>query len=351
MLKVYKSIAHKVFEIQKLIEHLVDEVWCKADNDSCYDKLNDDLKTLYDNPKSDWFKNSLEEIYNVAKGLNDDEKLTFRTIFYNNNKVEHLCSNPQDIELLNKINEGFLNVVKPFFQNLYTRLLDLAFIKTNYGSKKQYYDSLIDEHKHCPCCGYGSIKTVYDKGHSALDHYLPQKHYPFSTVNFKNLFPLCTECNSDNKGEKDILESGKKVFYPLSANHPNISVLIDVNKESFNEIIIKTKSSDKIEEEHIKVSFEPDSEEVESWDTIFGIKKRYFGRVALNRKSWLDDVRQIYRDSDINTPNYEKAFDKVIEYDSNKELGFLKSPFLSKMKSYTSLIQAYEEVTGDYIIK
>ncbi|GAA3623385.1 hypothetical protein [Flavivirga jejuensis] len=99
------------------------------------------------------------------------------------------------------------------------------------------------------------------------------------------------------------------------------------------------------------VDFNTKSEKITSWNEIFDIKNRYFGQIANNRENWLNDVKQVFRNEKIKTTNYVEAFDMVIELDPNKELGFLKTPFLSKMKSFISLIEAYEEVSGGYIIK
>lgn len=351
MLKTYQQIQpeHKIFGAHKLIEYLVKEIWCKADENNCYDKLTDELKLLYDNPKSDWFKTSVDEIYRVSKDLTADEKETLSNCFSTNNNIKGLCDNPNNRKQLDLLNTKLEKVIVPFFKELYKKLLSWEHIKSNYGSKKSYYDDLIayNDFKFCPCCGYGQIKTIYDPGHSAFDHYLPLKHYPFSAINFNNLIPLCDVCNSSYKGETDILKKEKQVFYPLDADHPEISVDLEITKDSFKEVIIKRDNKDTLVKKHIKVSFNIDNEKVNSWDSIFGIKTRYFGEVANNRGSWLNDVRKKYRKPKIDS--YDEAFDEIIEDDSNKHLGFLKSPFLSKMKTFSSLIDAFEEVSGDYV--
>lgn len=352
MLRTYKPINHKIFEVQKLIEYLVYEVWCKPDENDCYNKLNDELKTLYDNPRSDWVKNSITSIYEEAKKLSNDDIATFKEVFTENNKIKYLCSNPTESRSLSLLTDDFRKVIEPFFKSIYTKLLDLTFIQNNYGTKKEYYNQLITDNKvkYCPCCGYGDMKTIYEKGYSAYDHYLPQKHYPFSTVNFNNLVPLCDNCNSSNKGDTDILSDGKKVHYPLNSSYSEIEIELDISEDSFQEIIIKTNNSDLLEEKHIKVNFSDKSEETESWDTIFGIRTRYFGKIAGNRANWIDDVREVYRHSKIVTESVQDAFDLTIELKTSSDLGFLKVPFLKKMKSFKAMEKAIKEVTGDSII-
>lgn len=353
MLRAYTPIKDSIFDAHKLIEYLVIEVWCKADNQRCRTKLNDELKNLYDNTRLEWFKKSLNTIYRVSKTLSRAEKTAFKTAFQANNNIKDLCSNPSNRVPINTLNKELLKVIIPFFKELYNSFLKWKDVQTKYGSKKSYYDKLITSNKlkYCPCCGFGQIKTIYDDGHSPFDHYLPLKHYPFSVVNFNNLIPLCTICNSDNKGETDILKKNKKVFYPLNKAHKKIEIKVDIEAKVFQKIIVKINKSDKLDKKDVAVKFSTNSEEITSWDKIFDIKNRYFGQIANNRENWLNDVREVFRNKDIKTANYEKAFDMVIKLDSNKELGFLKTPFLNKMRSFTSLIEAYEEVTGDYIIK
>jgi len=355
MLKAYQPIRHKISGAHKLLEFLVLKVWCKADNKSCESKLNANLKALYDNSHidDDSFKKPVKKIYSICKGLSVAEIKAFKKAFVTNNKIKELCNDPSKAIPLATLNNDLADEVIPFFKTLYKSFMSWKFIKDTYGTKKEYYDKLITKNgfKFCPCCGFGTIKTIYDKGHSPYDHYLPLKHYPFSVVNFKNLVPLCTECNSDYKGETDILKAGKKVFYPINSSHIEINIDYAISSNSFRYIIIKTNSTNKLSRKHIEVLFNVSGEEINSWDSTFDIKSRYFGQVANNRESWLNDVRETYRDSDINTPTFEHAFDKVIKSDANKYQGFLKSPYLNRMKSFSSLIEAMEEVTGDYRIQ
>lgn len=347
MLKVYKPIPHNIYKAHNLILYLVNEVWSKADNGQCKSKLNDELKALYEDQP--WFQDQVKAIYKVCKSLKTQEKEDFKTAFAHNNRIEELCDGSIAPISLSALNKDLVKVVKPFFKKLYTKFLGWKTIRDNYGEKKTYYDELnlkngfID----CPCCGYGDLKTIYSKGRSAFDHYLPQKYYPFSSTNFNNLVPICTTCNSDEKGEVDVLKKGKPIYYPFAKTHPNIEVTVKVNKKALKKLIEPTDDLEsKITKSEIKVGFNLSDDKTQSWDKIFDIKTRYFGKVADNRVSWLDDVRQMYRDPDTTVNTYEGAFDKIITIDSNKYLGFLKSPYLKSMKSNSHLIKAMDEVSG-----
>lgn len=344
MLYNYQKIEHKIFKVQDLLRNLVVEVICKADNNDCFSKLEPYpiLIKLYENKRSDWFKTSIENIYKQSKKMDDDERTKLIDVFDNNNNIEYLCLNPTKRLPVSDIKLEVSILLVDFFLELYKKFLSWKDVFSEFGTKKEYYDDLIWDYEfnYCPGCGYGIVKNVYDKGHSAYDHYLPLKHYPFSAVNFNNLFPLCTDCNSDSKGEKDILKKKKKIFYPFNNHHPKIDFNVTVEPKSLFKYINKKKRINKTE---LKINVVCDSkyeEELESWDYIFEIGTRYFGQVAQNGKSWLGDVLEKQRKS---KSAIEKCFDTIIDDDSNKHLGFLKSPFLSELKNYDSLIEAINE--------
>jgi len=346
MLRAYKSVEDNIFNAQLLIEYLVHHVWCVADKQLCTTKLNDELKAIY--IKYSWFKLHVDSIYNVCIGLSTLEKDNFKKAFDNNNKIIELCDGSIKPIAISTLNSKLVAVLNPFFKILYTDFMAKALVYKKYGKKKDYYDSLITKNEfiECPCCGYGDIKTLYSKGHSPFDHYLPLKHYPFSAINFNNLFPICHICNSDYKGETDIIKNGQSVFYPFGKNHPLIKIEVTVNKLGLTNLVNKIGEEKKLlDKNEIKIDFDIKDVKIDSWDNIFKIRDRYFGKIADHRISWIDDVRKIYRDPDIKTDTFAAAFDKVIDFDSNKHLGFLKAPYLSNLKSYDNLIKAMDEVS------
>jgi hypothetical protein len=353
MLKVYKPILHDIYKAHNLIEYLVNEVWSKADAQQCKSKLNAELKSLYE--EQPWLKKQVKSIYKVCKSLTPQEKLCFKNAFARNNRIEELCEGTIAPIDLSTLNGDLLRVLKPFFKKLYTQFLGWKTIRDNYGDKKVYYDelNLKNGFNECPCCGYGDLKTIYSKGRSAFDHYLPQKHYPFSSINFKNLVPICTTCNSDEKGEDDVLKDGKPIFYPFAVNHPDIEINVDVDTKALQKLIEPTDDLKyKITKLEIKVDFNLQSDQVESWDKIFDIKTRYFGKISDNRVGWLKRVVKHYKKYKAKIGNYsvENAFDDVIEDDSNEQLRFLKSPYLENLKTNIYLVKAIGEVTGSSVI-
>lgn len=355
MLRAYKKIDHKIFEVQDLVKFLVEEVFSKADRQRCKTKLkcNAVLLKLYENDKSDWFQKQVDEIYSKCKELTTDEKNFFYAIFNRNNQIEHLCKNPSERLEISLLSPKISNLVVDFFKELYDRILRWKDIEKEYGSKKDYYDALIHENSYtfCPCCGFGNIQTIYDKGHSAYDHYLPIKHYPFSVINFDNLFPLCNDCNSGAKSSKDILEKNKKVFYPFDSAHPQISFNVKLDSKKLVKFLYKVKLEDKINDSDLQLLTICDDtyiEEIETWNETFEINQRFFAQIATYAVPWMDDLREKQRRTN---KTLLECFDEIIVDDSNKHLGFLKSPYLTALKKYDSFIEAYEESKASTIIR
>lgn len=354
MLKVYSPIENDIYDAHKLVVFLVDEVWLKAKlKQTCKSKLNIELITLCKD-KIKFFK-QIVIIYNVCKTLSTQDKRDFKVAFHRNNKIKELCEGTLNPIKLNTLNKRLVKAIKPFFKSLYVQVLGWKLLEEKYGNKKDYYDKLNihNSFTSCPCCGFGDLKTIYDKGRSAFDHYLPQKHYPFSVINFNNLVPICTTCNSDEKGEVDILKYQGKIFYPFADIHPKINVTIDVDSKALPKLIELSKDEkDKITKSEIRVFLTPKMDEVNSWDSIFGISTRYFAKVAANRVSWFNKVTNHFENFRHRIDHYtiEIAFDDIIKNDSDDQLGFLKSPYLASLKENIHLIKAINEVKGSSVM-
>ncbi len=132
----------------------------------------------------------------------------------------------------------------------------------------------------------------------AYDHYLPKSKYPFTSMNFMNLFPMCTDCNSKEKGKDDIiLKNGKKriVSYPFDKHGVAKSLVIKpVNK---NGIKVRSKLLKNIDWDFEISMAKSNDERVDSWNNIFGIKKRYKLRVSTLETIWFEWLIDGYKDS------------------------------------------------------
>ncbi len=358
MLRVYKPVNHKIKNVQKLIEFLVIEVWCKADRKLPKTRLNAELRSIYDNNEYEWFKNSVDKIYALFKdkSLSQADKDKFQKVFINNNEIEKLCNGTNTPVYSSDFHPIIKDAIVNFFSELYTKFLGWKDVKDNYGNKKDYYDILVSKtngFKECPCCGYGDLKTWFSDNRSAFDHYFPIKHYPLSSVNFDNLAPICDDCNGRGvKGEKDILSgSGNKAFYPFSKTHSTINIFVEFNSSTIPFIINQLKD-EKFDKKAFQIKYSVASKEVEVWNKIYKIESRYQGKLADNKCGWFKKAKNIYGYLKCYKPDFNaiNAIDFVIKNDQEEYLGFLKIAYLKKIKTFPSLLNAIEEVSGSSVI-
>ena len=217
---------------------------------------------------------------------------------------------------------------------------------------KEFVDPFLKEEirdkEICPFCAISLMKGEDSSTREAYDHFLPKALYPFNSLNFKNLAPMCNECNSSpNKGSKDPIFNGairRKAFYPYTSSDIDIQISLtlsaarkdDINAGSINLDIFSIKYS----------------EEVNTWKSIFGIDERY-KRVCSSKAGGLEWIIEVT--DDLNNYNYsikdllsknffkylytlitQKAYLKTlnIAYKRNPyaEKRFLKVPFLNACK-------------------
>ncbi len=279
MLRLYRPIHHEIFKLQDILKHLVISVWCEADCNSCRSKLNEDLKALYD--RYAWLKLKIDSIYDECNALlSIREKQLIQCAFRNNNNIEKLCNGSLRAVDLIHLPSIVEDSMKPLLIEFYENLLDKAKVP---GTKKDYYEKLIKANGFlfCPACGITRFESESSKYREAYDHYLPKSEYPFVSVNFQNLVPLCYKCNSDRKKTKNPVAGNRKAFFPFSKRQHEIQITLEMDK---------TKDINKLVEDDlcIELTLEGRESELDTWDWLFDIKERYNSHIR-------DDIYTIYR--------------------------------------------------------
>lgn len=340
MLRLYNPIPHEIFQLHRMLENLVCSVWCEANEDeTCEDKLAVDFNVLYQ--AYGWLKAEVDSIYEEFVGLSPFEQSKIKKAFYATNSIEKLCNGETVPIYLNEL-PGIINdCVKPLLIEFYETLLQRAQVP---GTKKDYYEKLIKENdfKYCPCCGMTDFEHEDSKNREAFDHYLPKAHYPFATINFKNLVPLCYKCNSDRKGEKDPIEGGRKAFYPFKSENPDS----EKHEIEIQFTLDRTRDLGNLTRTDLTIDILGDNEKITTWDNLFDIKERYndttrgFIKTHLSkikrRHAWFAEGKAIW--------TYENSLDKLIEeyeYDQYEDKKFLKIPLMNELKKCSNLIEVY----------
>lgn len=319
-----------------MLEHLVCSVWCEACDDACSTKLNAVFREIYDS--YDWLKTEIDEIYELCKKLSPEEKQSIKDAFVTNNEIEKLCNGEAAPIYLTELPEVVKDKMKPLLVDFYETLLERKKVP---GTKQDYYQKLIDENdfRYCPCCGLILFESKDSKFREAFDHYLPKAHYPFLSVNFKNLVPLCHKCNSDRKGEKNPIENKKTAFYPYSNDH-NHSIQISFRLDT-------TKDLGSLVRGDIEIYMRGENEKIETWDRLFDIKERYNDTTRGLIKTHLKKIKRMHKIFCDGRENwtYISTLDELIadyENDKYEDFKFLRIPLMKELKKCTQLIDVYD---------
>jgi hypothetical protein len=362
MLFTYKYIKHDIEKLQGFLDFLFYDVWLVAEGDFDAEKLNSnpDLKQIYidfgnaDFKWGNFFNSSIEQIYSEFEKIKDDNfKLELIDLYDANNNVEVLCNDKSKLPISYAEIKARYSDLEKAINDFYSKLygtespfnLD-AFGQLNKKLIPSHYEAFMTDNNEevCPFCGILPIKGNNHSYREAYDHYLPKGLYPFNALNFKNLAPMCHECNSTYKLTEDpIYEDYKKIdplkkednrqlaFYPYSENHPEVEIKIELTTRDIKNL----KPSD------IKLEIKATGieEQIESWKRVFGIEERYLALLCAKHgaKEWFIDVYDDFENakelSDIEKA--EEYYGKVIRAtERNNKSGkmILKRKFLEECK-------------------
>jgi hypothetical protein len=163
----------------------------------------------------------------------------------------------------------------------------------------------------CPFCGIGHFRAPGAPRH-ALDHYMPISKYPFAGGDFRNLPPMCSECNSDFKKNTDILfdPNGQRQRCVDPYDGPRFVISL-AQSVPFGGAIMSGIS---LPQWVIDFRGGP-QEQAENWDRIFKVRERY-ERDVLNAefRSWLEHFALWYTRGNHGGPIGDDIADSIPEY-------------------------------------
>lgn len=187
---------------------------------------------------------------------------------------------------INVFSDAIQNVTVELFRFLFDK--QLTTLKTGEKCLRDlHYDAIYAEFpsRICPFCGLGHFRAP-GAPRNALDHYLPISKYPFVGTDLRNLPPMCSECNSDFKGNKDILfdDLGQRQRCVDPYNGPVFRVSLAESLPFSGSI----KGAIHLPRWEIRFTGGP-QEQAENWDRVFKIRERYKRDVLdAEFRSWLE---------------------------------------------------------------
>jgi hypothetical protein len=352
MLFPYKYVSHDMEKMQIFIDFIFHEVWCKAPAGAGCDiglfDGNADLKeviaafgfTPTPPKRGKVFYESVKTIYEHFASLTAADIDQFKLWYVGNNDLEKVCANDPNVSIVRYADlaqsyPDLGKVLAEFFTGLYSQdLLDLAALRKKIGRIDEHYLALVQTNNAdiCPFCGLSKILGKDHSNRDAYDHYLPKAHYPFNSINFRNLVPACHHCNSSYKTSKDPayqpkdpspVTNRRKIFYPYAA--PNYAI----------EISVKLKSTDieKLQPTDIEIDFGPAAltEEIETWKHVYGIDERYKAEFCSKNagKYWLTQVFDEYLAYEVTPLVILQQRAEQAQKNPFKDENFLRAPFLA----------------------
>jgi len=318
-------------KMQKYMDFIFFEVWCKASNlgDFNLDLFDENIDLqdiirafnfLDTSPKwGKYFLQHIKDIFELFKLLNNDEIKKLKYFYQVNNNIKRLCNGQLEPIVYKDLKTIHTDLTKQF-QELYSvlynqKIIGLKDITDKIGKLNIHYKNFmnINNQGKCPFCGLSDMKGIHHTKREAYDHFLPKGKYPFNSINFKNLAPMCQECNSSYKLENNPIfnKNGdrRKTFYSYSLKDTNIDIKVDI--DTFSDL----------KPENITLTITAqEQEKVDTWIEVFGIEERY--KAVLSSESdgkyWLvqlndeiitynDKLKQHYKEYQYNEKNFLKV--------------------------------------------
>jgi hypothetical protein len=351
MLFNYRYVNNSIERLQVYLDHVVKEVWCKASTAFSLDLLHPDLKTIVeaisndDAIEKDHLYGPIKRIYEIFRTqLTADQRQQVSKWYDHNNDIEALCAchpdrQPATYADIRAINADLETALKNFCKSLFTDVIHLKAVTSRIGDIDGHYKAFVAENKEgkCPYCGYGDIKGMHNTRREAYDHFLPKGTYPFNSVNFRNLAPMCNECNSSYKLTRDPTRNidpisrhagtRRKAFYSYATVASGITVTVTLNTKDVTNL--QPRDID------LQITAAGRDEEVEAWKDVFGIEERYKAKFCGKNdgKAWLQHIVEEAENGGLTREELLGYVLRAADRSPYDSANFLKKPFLTACRN------------------
>lgn len=278
---------------------------------------------------SSGLKDRLNRVFCEFKKIDQSQKNKLQLALTQNVRIRELCCGDNNPVQYNELQNDFQKELKELFRYLYEDLLDNQSFKNKYYGLKKHFEEFCTKNKRytcCPFCGLYRLNAYADITRDDYDHYLPKSKYPFNSINFKNLMPLCRECNRTYKNSNDPIfdkeNKRRKAFYPFDNLTKGVSIFVAINGYGHDPI--------KDANWQIGLSCIPGMyEEINTWDDLYKISIRYRAFIIQKMDEWIGYIIRRYKKEAVNRNiNFETFMKEYIE-ELNEE-PFMDQFFLRK---------------------
>jgi hypothetical protein len=267
----------------------------------------------------------IKELVEIYRNLPYGDKVQLQIAFSYNNSVEALSNKSINLIKFENLNPLIRDKLHTFCINLWDHYPQVVQMETDFGTVKDHYDKLVSESNCealvCPFCGINTFEPSGGKYREAYDHLIAKASYPFASINFNLIFPACYKCNSNEKRSADTLvkDDGTRrvVYYPydssISVDDLEITIL---PQESYDILKLETLLRSVRWQFELKRNGNTD-ERLESWDSIYGIRRKYFELINRLEKEWFYELQSKFKDSiELKQPfvDFQTKFMKSAKY-------------------------------------
>jgi len=290
MLYFYKSISpHPIENLHTYLHFFFTQLF--AETSPTYDHaihIHADFKATIDKNKVQ-VDDKLNAIFAAYMALQPIEKQSVKDAYANNNNVTGICNMTVVPVKYDALPIGFRTPIESLYDNLWgdNKILGYTNVVAKCGTLKEHFTKFreTNDYSVCPFCGIDSLICKSDDGKDDYDHYLPKSKYPFISVNFENLLPMCHNCNSKNKGQVDTpfvkdTTTQRPLYYPLDNSTPNHEIKLAINATNYDLSNPASWTLNIVCEPAININ------KKEAWAEIFKIEKRYKSIIADESKVW-----------------------------------------------------------------
>jgi len=247
---------------------------------------------VHDSPQNE-IDTKFKAVFNEIKKLEPAQKKSLRRMYINHQRITRLCQYNVKIIDFSGFPVELKKSLKALGDYLYSSALKNVQIKQiaidkygdNNSTLNELWRAFRDENGTVCCfCGIQEYEEQLPddsqtEWRPAFDHYLPKEQYPLAAVNFNNLVPCCTQCNSKAKGAVDpcqCKDTGRKqALFPYN-NPESLGLKFNFVKEN-----IAAKSP-----WNVTLKNETD-EKHQTWNRVYKIKDRVKSRLNANYVNWI----------------------------------------------------------------
>lgn len=334
MLYFYKSISpHPIENLHDYLDYFFSQMFAETNPSYNHEHhIHEDCQTIIEEYTVQ-VDNKLSAIFGAYMMLEDANKAIVKNAYSINNNIKGIC----DMEVEPLKYESLPELIRTPIKNLYdhlwgeSKVLGYERVKDKCGTLKTHFDNFreVNESSVCPFCGIEGLLCEHDDGRDDYDHYFPKSKYPFITINFENLIPMCHNCNSKSKGQVDTpfvpeTTTQRAIYYPFDTIEQH-EIKLTINSATTD-----LSNPDNWELEITCLPIENNSKK-DSWVSIFNIQKRYKAILTKESKTWKKWIIKKHRNiCKKNESSYQTFYDDAIDDNEdycNRQKGILLHAF------------------------